>query len=201
MGVHNREYSYRVQVLDKEHPIGKSSHETTPHATAHNRIELWLPLYTGDDHIERAQELLAETEALCFVPLKRGGRFLLGARIDDQARERGALIAQRAHAACLPRSSEGTAQNLGAHLVPWASAFGMRVVIGEATIKFGRQLGTDGERRIRRIRGDRVPEILHELEALCDAEATNLFEIERGGTHSGEFGRAGILPQDWPGAG
>jgi hypothetical protein len=45
----------------------------------------------------------------------------------------------------------------------------MRVVIGEATIKFGRQLGTDGERRIRRIRGDRVPEILHELEALRDA--------------------------------
>ena len=77
----------------------------------------------------------------------------------------------------------------------------MRVVIGEATIEFGRQLGTDGERRIGCIRGDRVPEILYELEALCDAEATELFEIERGGTHREKFGRVCILPQEWPGTG
>jgi hypothetical protein len=200
--MHDRENHDYVRALDKEHAIGKSPQETTPHATAHHGIELWLPLYTGDAHIERAQAFLAETETLCFVPLKRGARFLGGAHIDDQARERGgALFAHRAHAACLPRWSEGATQHLGAYLVPRASAFGMRVVLGESTIEFGRQLGTEGERRIGRIRGDRVPEVLHELEALRDAEATELLTIKRGGTHTKKSGRVCIFPQEWPGAG
>jgi hypothetical protein len=92
-------------------------------------------------------------------------------------------------------ATAGRIEDLGADLSPGTGSRGVALVFGEAPLEFRREFGRDWQRLVRTVLGDGVPEVLDELEALGDSQATQRFEVERRASHAGESENGGGRPQ------
>jgi hypothetical protein len=127
-------------------------------------------------------EFDAKANALRFVPSHRVGDFHAGAWGNPNVAVRAGghrLIGLAGAAIASP-------QDVSADVGPGTGRAWIRLMLVEAPIEFSGEFGRERDRLVRRLRGDRVPEVLDELQALRDGQLPQVVKVDGTFSHGGK---------------
>jgi len=154
--MHDADDDHALGVRDEEHHVRESTQQGAPHARPDFSIPLRNPCDCGEGCIARPHEFGTESWLALLVPSKRRVHFERG----------GGEYGEREWPKVHLGTVELVLKNAFAHLFPAEGAFAALVKVFDAPIKLCEKFGRQRDVRRGRFDGDRVPEVLNELEAL-----------------------------------
>ena len=161
----------QLRTRDEVDGVGEAAQEDAARLAAHDRVTLRHARDLGEGDIDGAEELIAEAGGAFLIPARGFRDVRLGRLADDEAHASAGLVQ--------------APFDTGAHDRPTLAGLGVARELREATVQFG---GLRlAERQLPGLRGDAVPEILGELDALGDGEPG---DVEVGGAHGPSLPRA-----------